>query len=379
MINALIYIFPLVMNIITGILFFAGPMRATENGASVQMVSMVFTTYGIGYVIFCLLMGKIVKVHLAKIQMVSSSLFIALLLTVLALTNNMPITITVYCLFPFGTAMFFNAFQAFMKDVESGQAKPLTHSVGMYFASVSIGFALGPFLSGWLREFLPWSLSFLTAAVLSLAVGISAYFFKPKHAKTKQASPDKQFANKPDLAISGWVGAMFGTIALSLWLTLFPKVCEHFGLRPGFRGMVLFVQHIFQAGIALALMRSKTWLFKPHLAPLYNLFGAVALAIAFFTSNSLMLFLAALFFGTFSANFFFTAIFHSLSHPSKSVRNIAINESAIGAGFFIGPQLVNLTGLYTNFRTPYLFALVGLFVAIIFQYFFIRTKTMESR
>jgi MFS family permease len=376
MTNVIIYIFPLVMNIITGILFFAGPMRATENGASVQMVSMVFTTYGIGYVIFCLLMGKIVKVHLAKIQMVASSLFIAILLAVLAASENITITMVIYCLFPFGTAMFFNAFQAFMKDVNSGQAKPLTHSVGMYFASVSIGFALGPFLSGWLREFLPWSLSFLTAAILSLIVAIATYFFKPQHSSTSQKE-DTQFADKPDLALSGWVGAMFGTIALSLWLTLFPKVCEYFDLRPGFRGMVLFVQHIFQAGVALSLMKSKTWLFKPHLAPLYNLSGVLALFIAFFTSSPFMLFIAALFFGTFSANFFFTAIFHSLSHPSKSVKNIAFNESFIGAGFFIGPQLVSLTGLYTNFRTPYLFALSGLFIVMIFQYFFIRTKSME--
>ena len=378
MINAIIYIFPLVMNIITGILFFAGPMRASENGASVQMVSMVFTTYGIGYVIFSLLMGKMIKVHLAKIQMVASSLFISILLVVLALSNEMSIVMVVYCLFPFGTAMFFNAFQTFMKDVEGGQAKPLTHSVGMYFASVSIGFAIGPFLSGWLREFMPWSLSFLTAAILAFVVAITAYFFKPIHSSILKKA-DTQFADKPDLAISGWVGALFGTIALSLWLTLFPKVCEYFDLRPGFRGMVLFVQHIFQAAIALWLIKSKTWLFKQHLAPLYNVFGIIALFIAFITSSPYVLFIAALFFGAFAANFFFTAIFHSLSHPSKSVRNIAINESAIGAGFFLGPQLVNITGLYTNFRTPYLFALAGLFIVITFQYFFIRSKTKGPR
>jgi MFS family permease len=378
MINIIIYTFPLVMNIIIGILFFAGPMRATENGASVQMVSMVFTTYGIGYVIFSLLMGKMIKVHLAKIQMVIASGLISILATILAMSDNTTTAIIIYCLFPLGTSMFFNAFQTFMKDVNSGHAKPLTHSVGMYFASVSIGFALGPFLSGWLREFFPWSMSFLAAAILSIVVAVTAYFFKPKHSLATNKA-DTQFADKPDLAAAGWVGAMFGTISLALWLTLFPKLCEYFGLRPGIRGMVLFLQNIFQAGVALYLMKSKTWLFKAHLAPLYNLLGVIALYIAFITTTPLFLFIAALFFGAFAANFFFTAIFHSLSHPSNSVKNIAINESFIGAGFFIGPQLVNFTGLYTSFRTPYLFALSGLFIAMIFQYFFIKYKTMETR
>ena len=273
--------------------------------------------------------------------------------------------------------MFFNAFQAYMKDVDGGQAKPLTHSVGIYFASVSIGFAIGPFLSGWLREFLPWSLSFFTAAFLSLAVGIVAGLYKPKHT-TNNFKVDTQFVKKPDLAVSGWVGAAAGTIAMSLWLTLFPKVCEFFGLRPGFSGMVLFIQNIFQAGIAFYLMKSKTWLFKAHLAPLYNLFGILALVMAFVISSPVLLFIAALFFGTFTAFFFYSGIFHSLSHPSKSVRNIAVNEAAIGSGFFIGPQLVNLTGLYTNFRTPYLFAVAALCVVMIFQYFFIKQKTTKA-
>ena len=377
MINTIIYIFPLIMNIITGILFFAVPMRAVENGESVQMVSLVFTTYGIGYVVFCLSMSKIVKVHLAKKQMVVSSLLISLLLIVLAFYESIQIAIVVYCMFPFGTALFFNSFQAYMKDVDGGQSKPLTYSVSLYFASVSLGFALGPFLSGWLREFFPWMLSFLIAALLALVVAIAALVFKPQHSqKTEKA--DTQFQDKPDLALSGWMGALFGTIALSLWLTLFPKVCEYFGLRPGFRGMVLFIQHVFQAGVALYLMKSKTWFYKPHLAPLYNLFGIVALYIIFSTKTPNFLYVAALFFGAFAAHFFFTAIFHSLSHPSQSVRNIAINESFIGAGFFIGPQLVNLVPQNAHFRTPYILALGGLFVVMIFQFVFVKIKTQKA-
>lgn len=377
MINAIIYIFPMVMNIITGTIFFAVPMRAVENGATTSMVSLIFTTYGIGYVIFCLSMSKIVKVRLAKMQMVVSSLLMTLLLFCLAFFESNMVALVVFGLFPFGTAMFFNAFQAFMKDVDSGRSRPLTYSVGFYFASVSVGFALGPFVSGWMREYSSWTGSFILVALMALAVALASYWFKPEHNK-EAVEPDRTFIDKPDLALSGWIGALFGSLALSLWLTMFPQLCEHFGFRPGIRGMLLFIQHIFQAGVALALIRSRTWIFHPIKAPYYNLFGMAALAIAYFAGKPGFLVPASLFFGAFSAHFFFTAIFHSLSHPSKSVRNIAINEAAIGVGFFAGPQLVNLVSQGWDFRAPYLMAGAGLLVVIVFQYTIVNLKTRKA-
>ncbi|NOY60260.1 MAG: MFS transporter [Calditrichaeota bacterium] len=372
--NKIIYIFPMIIDMVLGVIFFAGPMRAIQNHESLKMISLLLTAYGIGYVIFSLLMSKIVKVRLAKAQVVGAAFIVSILCLILSFSESIKISLLVFSILPFGMSMFFNSFQAFMKDVDSGEAKPLTYSTSMYFFAVSIGFALGPFISGWMREVLPWKSVFLFAAAMAMIAAIGAFLFKPAHS-SREIAANTQFADKPDLAISGWIGALTGTIILALFLTIYPKQCQAFGMRPGFRGMVIFLQSIVQAFVALSFIRSKNWMYSAKIWPLINLFGIASLLILFIAKTPLYLFVAAVALGFFAASYFFAAIFHALSHPSQSVRNIAINEASIGVGFFLGPQLVQLTPASSDFALPYLYAVPALAALIIFQYIFIKSKS----
>ncbi len=373
--NKIIYIFPMIIDLILGVVFFAGPMRAIQNHESLQMVSLLITAYGIGYVIFSLSMSKIVKVALAKTQMVAAALLISALCIALAFFENIKISLLIFSVIPFGMSLFFNSFQAFMKDIDSGTAKPLTYSSSMYFFAVSTGFALGPFISGWMREVLPWNAVFLFAAALAMMVAISAFLFRPAHSH-QNLKTNTQFANKPDLAIPGWLGALFGTIVLALFLTVYPKQCQAFGMRSGFRGMVVFSQSIIQALVSLSLIKSKDWMYSAKIWPTINIFGISGLFILFLAKSPVYLFVAAVALGIFAGCYFFIAVFHALSHPSKSVRNIAINEAAIGSGFLLGPQLVQLTPATSSFTLPYLYAIPALAALIIFQYIFIKSKSI---
>lgn len=374
--NKIIYIFPMIIDLILGVVFFAGPMRAVQNHESLKMISLLLTAYGIGYVVFSLSMSKIVKVALAKKQMVAAALLISAMCLALAVFENIIISLIVFSIIPFGMSLFFNSFQAFMKDVDAGAAKPVTYSSGMYFFAVSLGFALGPFISGWMREVLPWKAVFLFAAGLALIVATAAFLFRPAHSHHNTTDND-HFANKPDLAVSGWLGALFGTVVLALFLTVYPKQCQAFGMRPGLRGMVIFTQSLIQALVALSFVKSKNWMFSAKIWPTINFFGIGGLLILFLAKTPLYLFIAAVALGIFAGSYFFTAVFHSLSHPSKSVRNIAINEAAIGSGFLLGPQLVQLTPATSSFTLPYLYAVPALVLLIIFQYIFIKSKNSK--
>lgn len=364
----------MIIDLILGVLFFAGPMRAVQNHESLKMISLLLTAYGIGYVIFSLSMSKIVKVALAKKQMVAAALLISALCLILAFFENIKISLLVFSIIPFGMSLFFNSFQAFMKDVDSGEAKSLTYSSSMYFFAVSTGFAMGPFISGWMREALPWKAVFLFAAAMAMIVAIGALLFKPTHSR-RGIGANNQFADKPDLAISGWLGALIGTITLALFLTIYPKQCQAFGMRPGFRGMVIFTQSLVQAFVALSFIKSKNWMFSAKTWPAINFFGIAGLLMLFMAKSPVYLFIAAVALGVFAGSYFFTAVFHSLSHPSKSVRNIAINEASIGSGFLLGPQLVQFTPAASGFTLPYLYVIPALVVLIIFQYIFIKSKS----
>ena len=110
--NKIIYIFPMIIDMVLGVIFFAGPMRAVQNHESLKMISLLLTAYGIGYVIFSLLMSKIVKVRLAKAQVVGAAFIISILCLILSFSESIKISLLVFSILPFGMSMFFNSFQA---------------------------------------------------------------------------------------------------------------------------------------------------------------------------------------------------------------------------------------------------------------------------
>lgn len=371
--HLIIFIYPLLIDVILGLFIFAGPMRAVENHQSLSMISLMLTAYGVGYIFFSLSMSKIVKVKYARLQMAVASLLIALLSTVLSFSADIYVTLVVFAILPFSISLFFNAFQAFMKHVGGNKSKPLKQSVATFIFSWSIGFALGPFISGWIREYFSWSIGFMFASVLAVAVSVITFVFNPVSEGDKPAQVDN--LQQPDLVLTGWAGAMTVAIVLSLFLTLFPKQSDAMGMRPGYRGMVIFFQNIVQAGVVFIYARRTRWMFNASIAPLFGLFGMGAMLCLYFTTRPAFFFFAAALLGVFGAGYFYTAVYHALSHPSKSVRNIAVNEASVGTGFFLGPQLIRLADNPQSFTQPYLYAIFILAALMVFQYIFIRRKS----
>ena len=373
--SIIIYCFPLLIDVILGLFIFAGPMRAVENNVSLSMVSLMLSAYGIGYVLFSLSMSKIIKVKYARLQIVAASLLIAFLSIIMAFREDIHVCLIVFIILPFGTSLFFNTFQTFMKHVDGNKSRPLNLSIATYTLSWSIGFALGPFISGWIREYFSWSVAFLFASALAVTVALVAFFFNPVYGDEKPAPSVVDNSKEPDLALSGWAGALTVAIVLSLFLTLFPKQSEAMGMRPGFRGMVIFLQNIVQAGVVFLYAKRFRWVYNASIAPFVGLFGVAALLCLYFATRPALFFIAAILFGIYGAGYFYAAVYHSLSHPSKSVRNIAVNEASVGTGFLIGPQLIRLANNPLTLTRPYLFAIMIIAVLMVFQYVFIKKKT----
>lgn len=146
-------------------------------------------------------------------------------------------------------------------------------------------------------------------------------------------------------------------------------------MRPGFRGMVIFLQNIVQAGVVFLYAKRFRWVYNASIAPFVGLFGVAALLCLYFATRPALFFIAAILFGIYGAGYFYAAVYHSLSHPSKSVRNIAVNEASVGTGFLIGPQLIRLANNPLTLTRPYLFAIMIIAVLMVFQYVFIKKKT----
>jgi predicted MFS family arabinose efflux permease len=265
-----------------------------------------------------------------------------------------------------------------MKDVESTRSGAVMRSVGRYICSFGLGFALGPFISGWIREYLQWNIAFVFAAALALLVAVLALFLNPERGSRSAKSARVSVEEKPELTLPGWAGALVGSSVMSLFLTVFPEHSESIGLSPAFRGSVIFLMGVAQALVAFVYSKSGHFVNRRDIIPLLNIPAVIAFTILYFLKDPFLFFISSILFGIFVASFFFVAIYHSLSHVTKSVRNIAINETVIGLGFLLGPQAIRLIPAEVNFRSAYIIAIFPLVAVVIVQFAMMKNTAPEK-
>ena len=370
-----IYIYPMFMNFIVGVLMLAGPMRAEEQGANLTAISFMITNYGLGYIFFSFFMGKIVKDHKSKSQVLISSLAVGMTCILLGFVEQVYWVIVIYTLFPMWTSLFFNAFQSYMKHVQIANARPIAYSVSSYMTSLGIGFAFGSLVSGSIRQYFTWGNSFFVAGGLAFLVAVLVLFISPERTTAKVAAAPE--VKRPPLKLAGWSGSFTGIIIISLFLTLFPKQSLQLGFTSFEKGTVIFIYNIVQAIFVNYLARHYQWLYDWKKAPLNGILALVTLVLFWSAKNILVMYVAAVVLGVFSVIYFFTAVLHSMSDIPNSVRNIAINEISVGSGFLLGPQFINLTFGMGDYRFAYLAAGIWVVFVIVFQFFYIRYRTLN--
>ncbi len=375
--HIIIYIYPLFINLIVGVLMFVGPMRASEQGASLTAISLMLTNYGVGYIVFSLLMGRVVKDHLAKIQVMVAAFAVAVMCFVLGFIDQVVWVIVIYTFIPLWTSLFFNAFQSYMKHVQIQNEKPMAYSISSYLAALAVGFALGSMLSGTIREYMSWNAAYFTAGIIALSISGMVLFIRPENTGNTVQSNATVVPKRPVLTFAGWSGSFSAIIIISLFLTIFPKQSELLQLSSLQKGLVIFLYNIIQAVAVQFLPKNYTWLYQYKKAPLASLFGIVCLVLFFIASNVYVMYLGALFLGVFATITFFAAILHSMADLEHSVRNIAINETAVGTGFLVGPQFIHLTLGFGDFRAAFLSVALGIVLMMIFQFIYIRNKTLK--
>ena len=107
------------------------------------------------------------------------------------------------------------------------------------------------------------------------------------------------------------------------------------------------------------------YLVKPVL--LFGFSGILGLLL-FGSAASVKLFcLAAICFGIYSGSFFFYFVFHSLVHPTRSSRYVAINETVVGICGIVGPLTGGLMADHWGFGAPYYFMAAMVALAVCFK------------
>jgi MFS family permease len=375
MILFLIYLFPAMMDMVLGAVFFVTAVRYSESGASSLTVTGVMATWAFIYSIFSIIAGRIVNHrNAARIIMMSGAGIVLISLSYIAVPG-LGAQYLWTALIGVATAFFFTPFQVFMKSLAQGGDGGVIRSTALYTFSWSFGMACGPFICGYVWPNFGWKWCYALNAVMGMVILLGIWklskYARQHHesvsiAEKPSQSQSRGYSNMPDLAWLGWLAAGVGCITVALVRTLFPVKAALLELSKTDQGIILSIVSFTQAFVGLAFIRSKFWMYKPVPVIIFSLSGLLGLLLFGLGAKAGTFYMAALFYGIYSGMFFFYLVFHSLMHPTKSSKYVATNEAVVGFTSIIGPIAGGIIADKTNSNIPfYLVAILVLLVMVV--------------
>ena len=364
-----LYGFPLIADIVVGLMLFVGRHSLASRGYDDATVGSIVLVYGAGYVIASLLMARIVRPALAKVQQLVALGALVAIAIALANVERLIVIQVLYGVFPFATSMYFNAYQVYMLGINEQDGRPLAVLAGHFTFSWSLGFAAGPFVSSMLRSVVTWSQTLYVAAALAALIGILLYGFDParyRKAGAGVATPDTGRPGallRPNLMGPAWVGLLVGWTIYNTVLIYWPVQAVQQDVPVALRGLVEFLAALAQAFSALALVSLPRWQHKP--AWLATLGGLAVVAVLLFgvAHDAAGMAVAALLYGTYTGSMFSLVVYHAMADPSRAVGRIAFNEVVVGVCFLLSSGVARLFHpVGTSFGSAYV-GLAGVLAA----------------
>jgi MFS family permease len=370
MMRFLIYLFPAMMDMILGAVFFVTAVRYSESGASSLAVTGVMATWAFVYSLGSVAAGRVVTHKNAARLIIISGATIALISLGYIAVPDLGMQYLWTALVGVSTAFFFTPFQVFMKSLEHGEDGGVVRSTALYTFSWSFGMACGPFVCAYVWPNFGWKWCYALNAFMGLAIAVGIWNLN-KHAcqhhetanTAEKTSKSEDYSNMPDLAWLGWLAAGIGCTTVAVLRSLFPVKAAILELSKTDQGVILAIVSFSQAFTGLAFIRSKFWMYKPVPVTLFSLSGLIGLLLFGLGSKPETFYMAALFYGIYSGMFFFYLVFHSLVHPTKSSKYVAVNEAVVGITAIIGPIAGGIIADKTNSNIP--FYLVAILVLVV--------------
>ena len=362
------------MDMLFGTIFFICPMRLAESGAPATLVSGIIIAWAVPYIIANQFLGHLVTTKNAVNMLIGSSIALSVNSLFFILFPGPLMQYVWVIVSGVAGAFFFAPFQTFMKSFETGSAGVI-RSTGLYTFAWSFGLACGPFVSGPVWEKFGWKYCHVLNVIIGLLC-LAGIFLLSKVRTSKHRHRDdgveakeeiSNYAGMRDFAWVGWIGSGAGCLVISIIRGVFPKTATEYGLKVADSGLALALVSFSQAFTGLLLCFGRTWMYKPVPVGLLGLCGVVSSVLFGYGSTTFTYCLAAILFGIYSGGFFFYLVFHSLVHPSKSARYIAVNEMVVGLGGICGPIVGGMLSDKVGLGMPYYFSALLIGAAVLIQ------------
>lgn len=356
-----IYSLPAMMDIVLSSVLFVCMVRLADMNANALAVASFMSLWAIAYMIASLTAGGLVTRRNAGWILVGSCTVSAALSVGYVLVPGVTAMYLLGVVQGFATAFFFTPFQYFMKLLDENQRKSITQSTGLYTFSWSTGFALGPFIAGFLWVRFGWQSchlvnGFLAAVMACGILRLKRFAEAAPSARAAETPAVDRYADMPDLAWMAWVFSGLGCAIMALVRSVLPSSAVAFDLSKPAQGTTFLILSATQALVGLGLGRGKLWMYRPTPMVLFGLFGLTGLGLFAVADSMIPFFLAAACFGVYSGAFYFYFVFHSLVHPTRAARYVSVNEAVVGltsiGGPFIGGAIGDRFGLAASYLVP---------------------------
>jgi MFS family permease len=387
----LLYLLPALMDTALSLVLFVGTIRVARLGGDATQSAAILAVWSGVYIASCPFIGRWVSARNARHLALAGCLLFSVASLGMALAAQYAILLTLVGVTGLASALFFIAFQLFMRECNAATGRSLPYSVGMYTFAWSLGFAFGPLVSGLIMQYTTvatgWRIAFLTGAGITL--GLSAILARAFRAPAQQVAAPKPpteprtavcYAGCPNLVWLGWLVAATGFIALSLNRTVFnARAVADLHMADGALGLILFAIYLVQALTGLALVRSRCWMYRPLPAVAFTVPGIMGLLCLAYGEHLALLVTGAALFGLYSGAFCFYLVFHALVRTEQAGKYVAVNETIIGVSCFIGPLIGGRLADAYGFALPFLVATGLVLATLITQVIVVRRLTALRR
>lgn len=379
-----LYLTSFLSHIAMGSIIIAVPLRAILLDASSLTLGTLGSTPGLTYISLCFLFGKLSERWPRK-RMVALGFFVYILASLfLSLSSRIYQIYLSMLLLGIAGAMVWPALEAWIAEKPS--KRPLAKKMALFSISWSAGIAVGPLLGGFL-----FSVSFKLPFYLALFTNIFILFIllwkTPEvtfFAANKAAAGNASLTQDPPLDSPLYVRASriaSFTLSFSLGIIryIFPKLAIELDISPSSLGFLMFILSLSQMLTFYALGITHRWHYRIFPLISFQFIAIVGFLTVFATGFLPLFFLGFLFIGVGTGMSYSSTLFYSVNVTSQRGPSVAIHETVLASGFFLGPLIGGAVAQRFSLRTPYPLLAALILVGILIQVLIKRHYSLSNK
>lgn len=321
------------------------PVYAEELGASYLQLGLIGAYHAVGYTIMTLvtglLMDKFEKIKMYIVFQVLNAVSVGLL----GLSGTIDHVLAIRFFIGLTAGTFWVASSAITAAMS--ESNELTQNISLYNLSWISGFAVGPFIGGFISDTLGFRMLFLFMSGTILAgVGIIVVFVLPKvnlRGKAGGLTIDWKAVRR---VIPAYLCLFPYTLSSGIYFSILPGYLKEYGITASIIGLLLTISNVAKGLGFFGVRRLVDWGTKKAIR-LVSVLLAVSLAWIAYANNEYMVALPLVLYGLsngFLEPILLNWIAQNISMESRSF-TMAIYETVFGVGMMIGPVAA---GFVTN-------------------------------